>query len=286
MKFAFIHANRRYFSVAKLCRRLNVSEGGYYKWLNDPLGIRGRRDQELKPKIWRIFMDSRRIYGSPRITAQLKRDGYSVGKDRVARLMREMGLRSIIKRKYKATTNSRHSKPVAKNYLNRRFRPKRENLVWAGDITYISTKEGWLYLAVILDLYSRRIIGWSMSKRMTTGLVQAALQSAIENRQPDTGVMFHSDRGVQYASGDFQQDLANHGIRCSMSRKGNCWDNAVVESFFNSLKQEWLHHRRFATRNEARQSIFEYIEGFYNRHRLHSTLGYKSPIEYESIMAS
>ena len=285
MKFAFIHANRRHYSVVKLCKRLNVSEGGYYKWLKDPIGTRGRRDQELKPKIWRIFMNSKRIYGSPRVTAQLKREGNSVGKDRVARLMREMGLRSIIKRKYKATTNSRHNKPVAKNHLNRRFRPKRENLVWAGDITYIQTNEGWLYLAVVLDLYSRRVIGWSMSKRMTTGLIQSALQVAVENRLPNPGLLFHSDQGVQYASADFQKDLEDHGIKCSMSRKGNCWDNAVVESFFNSLKQEWLHHRKFDTRNDARQSIFEYIEGFYNRHRLHSTLGYKSPIEYETMMA-
>jgi len=198
--------------------------------------------------------------------------------------MREMGLRSIIKRKYKATTNSQHNKPVAKNHLNRRFRPKRENLVWAGDITYIPTDEGWLYLSVVLDLYSRRAIRWSMSKRMTTKLIQTALKSALENRQPEAEILFHSDRGVQYASGDFQRDLAEHGIRCSMSRKGNCWDNAVVESFFNSLKQEWLPHRKFETRNEARQSVFEYIEGFYNHHRLHSTLGYKSPIEYENMM--
>lgn len=286
MKYAFVHRYRRRFGVARLCKNLCISPSGYYRWLKDPLGVRGRRDQELKPIIWRVFMDSKRIYGSPRVRAQLKRDGLTISRKRVARLMHEMGLRSIIKRKYKATTNSRHNHPVAKNYLNRQFYPKRENLVWAGDITYIPTNEGWLYLSVVLDLYSRKVIGWSMSSRMKTQLAQRALQSAVENRIPEVGMMFHSDRGVQYASGDFQRDLANHGITCSMSRKGNCWDNAVVESFFNSLKQEWLHHRQFKTRSEARQSIFEYIEGFYNRHRLHSTLGYKSPIEYETMMAS
>jgi len=254
--------------------------------LKDPLGKRGRRDQELKPKILTVYTESKRIYGSPRVSAKLNQNGVGVGENRVARLMREMGLRSIIQRKFKATTNSKHNKKVAKNLLNRRFRPSNLNQVWAGDITYVPTKEGWLYLAVVMDLYSRKIIGWSMSAWIKTGVVYQALEVALAYRTPDHGLLFHSDRGVQYASDKFQGLMRTNGIVGSMSRKGNCWDNAVVESFFNSLKQEWLHHRDFETRAEARSSIFEYIEGFYNRHRLHSTLGYKSPEEYEMLTAS
>ena len=286
MKYAFIHANRRRFGVAKLCRHLGAAPSGYYRWLKDPLGIRGRQDQELKPLIWRIFVDSKRIHGSPRVYAMLRRQGQICSRKRVARLMREMGLRSIIKRKYKATTNSRHNRPVAQNHLNRRFRPRRKNLVWAGDITYVPTEEGWLYLAVVLDLFSRKVVGWSMSAWIKTGLVRNALEAALDSRRPEPGLLFHSDQGIQYASEAYQADLDTHGIHCSMSRKGNCYDNAVVESFFNSLRQEWLHHRHFRSRAEARRGIFEYIECFDNRHRLHSTLGYRSPEEYENMMAS
>jgi transposase InsO family protein len=277
---------RHHYFVATLCQYLDVSQSGYYRWLKDPLGIRGKSDLKLKPLIWRIFMASKQVYGSPRVCAKLRNEGYFHGRNRIARLMDEMGLRSIMKRKYKATTDSRHNKPVAKNHLSRQFKPAKLNQVWAGDITYIATKEGWLYLAVVMDLHSRKIIGWSMSKRMKASLVCQALKAAIDYRKPAPGTMFHSDRGVQYASEAFQSHLSSNGIKCSMSRKGNCWDNAVVESFFNSLKQEWLHHRNFQSRNDARNAIFEYIEGFYNRHRLHSTLGYKSPEEYEILMAS
>jgi len=286
VKFAFIHAHRRRFGVAPLCKRLGVSQCGYYQWLKEPLGARGRRDKELKPLVRRIFFDSKRIYGSPRVCAQLRREGHLVSRKRIARLMREMGLWSIIKRKYKVTTNSRHNKPVAKNRLNRCFRPAGPNQVWVGDITFIPTDEGWLYLAVVLDLYSRKVIGWSMSAWIKSNLVRQALQAAIEQRETHAGLLFHSDQGIQYASEAFQADLADYGMICSMSRKGNCYDNAVAESFFNSLKQEWLHHRRFRTRDEAQSSVFEYIEGFYNRHRLHSTLGYKSPEEYEMLLAN
>lgn len=265
---------------------MRVSRSGYYRWLKDPIGKRGRQDQILKPEVLRVFTKHKRVYGSPRVSEKLKKEGFFVGRNRVARLMREMGLRSIIQRKYKATTNSKHNKPVAKNLLNRRFRPSRINQVWAGDITYIQTQEGWLYLAIVMDLYSRKIIGWAMSKRINTALVEKALESALFHRDYSSGVLFHSDRGVQYASENYQSLLNQNGIVNSMSRKGNCWDNAVVESFFHSLKQEWLHHQNFKTRDEARNCVFEYIEGFYNRHRLHSTLGYKSPEEYEMLMAS
>ena len=286
MKYAFIHSQRQRFNLTRLCRLMRVSRSGYYSWLQDPIGKRGRQDQILKPEVLRVFSKHKRIYGSPRISAKLKKEGILVGENRVARLMREMGLRSIIQRKHKATTNSKHNKPVARNRLNRRFRPARINQAWAGDITYIQTKQGWLYLAIVMDLYSRKIIGWAMSDRINTSLVERALESALAQRTQHKGMLFHSDRGVQYASDSYQALLSQHKIINSMSRKGNCWDNAVVESFFHSLKQEWLHHRNFTTREEARTCIFEYIEGFYNNHRLHSTLGYKSPVEYEMLMAS
>jgi transposase InsO family protein len=283
VKYAFIHTHRKRYGVGRLCQRLSVSKSGYYAWLKDPLGKRGRENAMLKRRIFTIFSESKRIYGSPRIHAKMRKEGYICSRKRVARLMREMGLRSIIKRKYKATTNSRHNKPVAKNKLNRQFRPLETNQIWAGDITFVPTDEGWLYLAIVMDLHSRKIIGWSMSTWIKADLVIQALESAIAKREPRPGLLFHSDQGVQYASGKFSRLLEKNGIHASMSRKGNCYDNAVVESFFNSLKQEWLHHRRFATRDEARQSIFEYIECFYNRHRLHSTLGYRSPEEYEML---
>jgi len=286
VKYAFIHSKRNRHNLIRLCRLMRVSRSGYYRWLNDPLGKRGRQDQKLRPKILRVFTESKRIYGSPRVTAKLQQVGIGVGENRVARLMREMGLRSIIQRKFKATTNSNHNRPVSKNILKRRFNPLKPNQVWAGDITYVPTKEGWLYLAVVMDLYSRKIIGWAMSAWIKTGLVQQAFEPALKQRSPQSGLIFHSDRGVQYASDRFQKLLKKNGIMGSMSRKGNCWDNAVVESFFNSLKQEWLHHREFNSRVDARNSIFEYIEGFYNRHRLHSTLGFKSPEEYEMLTAS
>lgn len=228
MKFAFIHAQGRRFGVALLCKHLGVSQCGYYQWLKYPLGARGRRDQELRPVIRRIFFDSKRIYGSSRVRAQLRREGYLVSRKRVARLMREMGLRLIIKRKYKATTNSRHNKLVAKNKLNRRFRPARPNQAWEGDITFIPTDEGWLYLVVVLDLYSRRVICRSMSAWIGSDLVRQALSSAIEQREVTAGLLFHSDQGVQYASEAFQADLADYGMTCLMSRKGTCYDNAVV----------------------------------------------------------
>ena len=268
--------------MVKLCGYLDVSTSGYYRWLRAPLSERQQRELKLKPLILKAFTDSKRIYGSPRVHASLTREGVICGVNQVARLMKAMGLRSIIKKKHKVTTNSKHNKAVAHNILNREFYPLQANQAWAGDITYIWTEEGWLYLAIVLDLHSRKVIGWSMSAWIKTGLIQQALAHAVQTRKPTTQVLFHSDRGVQYASDAFQKDLKDNNLLCSMSRKGNCWDNAVVESFFKSLKQEWLHQRRFKTRQDARGSIFEYIECFYNPKRLHSTLGYLSPVEFET----
>jgi len=239
---------------------------------------------KLKQKIMQIYSNSRKTYGSPRIYQQLLREGYSVGKKRVERLMQEMGIQALAKRKYKATTDSKHSKPVAQNHLNRDFRADRPNQAWVADITYIYTQEGWLYLATIMDLYSRKIIGWSLRNRLTKELVMAALDMALKQRKPSSSLLLHSDRGSQYASELYQTLLERNGILCSMSGKGNCWDNAVMESFYRTLKIELIYQRNYETRIEAQRDIFEYIEIFYNRERLHSSLGYYSPEEYEKMI--
>jgi len=239
---------------------------------------------QLKKKIRKIYYKSRRTYGSPRIYQQLLREGYAIGKKRVERLMQEMGIQAVAKRKYKATTDSKHSKPVAENHLNRNFTPDKPNVSWVADITYIWTKEGWLYLATIMDLYSRKIIGWSLHNRLTKELVISALNMALKQRKLSSYLLLHSDRGSQYASQLYQLLLVKHGILCSMSGKGNCWDNAVMESFYRTLKVELIYQNTYQTRREAQRDIFEYIEIFYNRERLHSSLGYYSPEEYEKLM--
>lgn len=270
------------FPISVMCEVLAVSRSGYYAWRKNPGSKRRQSNQTLREKIRTVHRDSRESYGSPRVYKALKAQGETCSENRVARLMREDGLKAKTKRRFKATTNSKHNLPVAPNLLNRNFSPEAPNQVYAGDITYIWTTEGWLYLAVVLDLFSRSVVGWAMDKRMTRQLVMDALTMAVQRRRPPSGAIFHSDRGSQYASGDFQALLAKHGMRCSMSRKGDCWDNAPVESFFGSLKQEMVFHQKYQTRFHARQSIFEYIERFYNRRRLHSTLGYKSPADYEA----
>ena len=258
-----------------------VSRSGYYQWLRRGQSIRQKRDQILKEQIQKIYHEGRGYYGSPRIHRQLLKKGYCCGKKRVERLMKETGIRAKQKRKYKATTDSNHSFPVAKNHLQRNFTAYGPNQYWVTDITYIYTQEGWLYLAAIMDLYSRRIVGWAMEKRLTQDLVIKALQMAVQRRRPRRGLLLHSDRGSQYASYQYQRLLWYHGITCSMSRKGNCWDNAVMESFFHTLKVELVYQCVFQTRAQARRTIFEYIEVFYNRIRIHSAIGYNSPEEYE-----
>ena len=225
--------------------------------------------------------NSRRAYGSPRITEDLQAKGTKCSENRVARLMKTHGIVAKTAKKFKATTNSKHNLPVAPNLLNQDFVTEKPNTVWVTDITYISTMEGWLYLVVILDLYSRQVIGWAMSNRLTSGFVIKALYQAIGRRKPATGCLFHSDRGVQYASSDFRDVLKAYGFIQSMSRKGNCYDNAVAESFFHTLKTEHVYDYRYETRAEAMQSVFEYIEMFYNRQRRHSALGYRSPVSFE-----
>lgn len=265
-----------------MCQVLNVSRSGYYSWLNRKPSHRQLTNKELKLKIAEIYWQTRGTYGSPRIHKKLKKDGYHYNIKRIERLMKEMGLKAIQKRKFKRTTNSDHNLSLKKNLLNREFNVTQPNKVWVSDITYIPTQEGWLYLAVVIDLYSRKVVGWSMNKRMTKNLVIKALEMAVKNRKPSKGLIFHSDRGSQYASHDFQKTLWKYGIRSSMSRKGDCWDNAVAESFFSTIKTELIFHNRYKNRNQAKRDIFEYIEVFYNRIRLHSTLDYESPENYEN----
>ena len=281
MIFRFIRDHMNLFHVETMCRVLKVSRSGYYAWLNRPESKRKQQDKELLIEIKAIYKLSRKAYGSPRVHDALRARNINCGKKRVERLMRLEGIKSTHSNKYKATTNSAHSYPIADNILNRQFKATAPNQVWVTDITYIYTQEGWLYLAAILDIYSRKIVGWSMDKRMTSELVIQALEMAISRRKPPRGLIHHSDRGSQYASNTYQQHLFKHGFICSMNRKGNCWDNAVMESFFHTLKVELIHQTRYKTRFQARQDIFEYIEVFYNRFRTHSANGYMSPENYE-----
>jgi len=260
-----------------LCQAMQVSPSGYASWKRGERPRKRLTDSQLLTLIRAVHARTRGAYGSPRIFQEIKANGHAVSKTRVERLMREHGIRARHKRRYRATTNSRHSLPVAPNVLDRQFNPAMPNAAWATDITYIATAEGWLYLAVVLDLFDRSVVGWSIKSRMTTDIVIDALTMAWFRRRPAAGLVHHSDRGSQYASGVYQAKLAEYGMVCSMSRKANCWDNAVAESFFNSLKNERVHGQRYRTRDEARADLFEYIELFYNRSRRHSALGGKAP---------
>jgi putative transposase len=268
--------------VARLCRALSVSKSGYYAWLKREPSARAGRDGELLLRIKEAHADSRRTYGSPRVHAELRARGTRCSRKRVARLMREAGLSGSRPRRVVRTTDSRHRLPVAANLLGRDFSAEAPDRRWAADITYVPTAEGWLYLAVILDLFSRRVVGHAAGATLATSLVVEAWALACGRRRPGAGLLHHSDRGSQYASGEYQSRLAEADAQCSMSRRGDCYDNAAVESFFGTLKTELIHGRRYATRAEARSSIFEYIEVFYNRERRHSALGYLSPAEYEA----
>lgn len=281
MRFAVIDQHRDQNRLEPMCRALQVSPSGYHAWRHRPLS--GRRQDELRlvQLIEKIHLGSRETYGSPRVHAALAGKGETCGEDRIARLMRKHGIRAKTKKKFKATTNSKHKLPVCDNVLNRNFNPEAPNKAWAGDITYLWTREGWLYLAVVLDLFSRKVIGWAMEPTLSRELALKALRMAIGARQPSAGLVSHTDQGSQYASGDYRTLQHLYGIICSMSRKGNCWDNSVVESFFGTLKQEHVFFCDYSTRDEARRSVFEWIEGWYNRERLHSALGNLSPEEYE-----
>jgi transposase InsO family protein len=262
---------------------LGVSTSGYYKALHRVPGTRALRRQELAVKIQAAHAENRGVYGSPRIYHVLKAQGERVCENTVAQVMKERQIRAKTKKKFvPRTTDSAHQEPVARNLLERQFTAKVPNEKWVVDITYIPTGEGWLYLAGVLDLCSRKIVGWSMAEHMETSLVSGALAMAMVHRQPPAGLLHHSDRGVQYASEDYRHLLATHGIQASMSGKGDCWDNACAESFWATIKGELVNHEHYATREQARRSIFEYIEVFYNRQRLHSSLGYMSPAAFEA----
>jgi transposase InsO family protein len=270
--------------VAWMCKQFDVSRSGYYAWLERRPSARAQRDQQLAVKIAAVHKESRGTYGSPSIRDALVEDGEKVGKNHVARLMHQQGLSGNPVKKYKRTTDSAHDLPVAKNLVKRRFTVARPNQVWVADISYVWTWEGFLYLATIVDLYSRRVVGWATADHMRTELVLEALGMAVRDRQPPRGLIHHSDRGSQYASGAYQAALKAHGMRCSMSRKGDCWDNAVAESFFATLKRELIYRESWPTRARARAAINEYITSFYNRWRRHTALAGKSPMKYEAAM--
>ena len=270
--------------ILSLCLHLEVSPSGYYDWQKrrDSPGIRALQDQTLAREIEQIHVQSRKTYGSPRIEKELRKKGRCHGRNRIARLMKQKSLCGRQKKRYRVqTTDSNHDQPIAPNRLAQAPKATAPNQLWVADITYIETQEGWLYLAAILDLYSRKIVGWAMSQRIDTVLVLKALAMALLHRHPPANLLFHSDRGVQYASGDYRQALSQAGFIASMSRRGNCYDNAAMESFWSTLKLELVYRRCFDTRAQARTQIFDYIESFYNRQRSHSALNYLSPVDFE-----
>jgi putative transposase len=281
VRFEVIHSYRAIFSVERMCQVFDVSPSGYYAWRGWPASQRTQENESLVKEIKDIYEKSRKTYGSPRVHAELLARGFQVGKNRVAQLMRAAKIRARRKKKGTRTTDSNHHHPVAPNLLNRDFEAQQPNEKWLGDITYIWTQEGWLYLATIMDLFSRKIVGWAMENTLASCLVEKAFRMAVRSRNPQAGLLHHSDRGSQYAGQDYQFQLANYRMQVSMSRTGNCYDNAPMESFFSTLKVEWVHFQEYKNRKEARTDIFDYIEGFYNRTRRHSALGYLSPLEFE-----
>jgi putative transposase len=280
--FAFIQAHQDEWPVRVMCDALEVSSAGYYSWLRRPPSLQEQRRKALAGRIREIHEEARQCYGSPRVHAALDGAEGARSVNTVAKLMRDNGIRAKTARKFRCrTTDSNHALPVADNVLARQFDPCGPNEAWVADITYVPTGEGWLYVAIVEDLYSRKVVGWSMADHMESRLVVDALDMAVKQRLPGEGLLAHSDRGSQYASAHYQGLLSRHGIECSMSEVGQCWDNAPAESFFATLKKELVHHEEYATRAEARASIFEYVEVFYNRKRLHSSLGYVAPAAYE-----
>lgn len=282
MKFAFIASKEVAFPVLAMCKVLGVTRSGFYAWKKRPKSARAQEDAQLAVEIAATHEKSRKRYGSPRIHRALRKKGVCVGAKRVARLMREGGIVARQKRRFRRTTDSKHSNPIATNVLAREFEPAAPNQAWAGDVTYIATGAGWAYLAVLLDLFSRRVVGWAMSTTNDTELALAALNSAVRARHAvPAGLVHHTDRGSPYASDDYRKALAEHGMTPSMSRTGDCWDNAVAESFFATLRAELVDHEVYPTPLDAEKAIGDYIENFYNVERLHSHLGYVSPIEFE-----
>ncbi len=281
MKFRFVQENRETFRVGMMCRVLEVSRSGFYAWLRRAPSNREREDEAIAIHVRDVHRRSRCIYGSPRVYAELRAEGRKWGKHRIARIMREERLRARSARRFRWIATAREEMPAAPDLLQRRFHSTAPDRVWVGDITMIRTGEGWLHLAMLLDLCSRKIIGWATAANPRQELPLEALRVAIEQRRPRPGLIHHTDRGGQYGSAEYQDLLDQHGIRFSMSRPGNCLDNDVDESFFHTLKTEWIYHDHYTTRREARLAIFDYIEGFYNSERRHSSLDYQSPEEYE-----
>lgn len=284
MRFAWIETHRTEWPVSLLCHVMDVSRSGFYAWRKRPQSERSQRHQALLGEMRTIHQEYRKdTYGSPRLHKELIARGYEVCENTVADLMQAHDIRASTQRKFRHTTDSNHPYPVAENLLEQAFEQEKPDTVWVSDLTYIPTREGWLYLVCVLDLFSRKVVGWSMGTRMTQELVLSAMEMALLRRRPDAELMHHSDRGSQYASNAFQKLLRREQITCSMSRKGNCYDNAVIESFFATLKKELVYQSEYLTRDEARLSVFEYIEVFYNAERLHSSLGYMSPNEFERL---
>jgi len=282
MRFRFIEDRRVEYPVRIMCDVLEVSRAGYYAWRSRPESTRSAENRELLADIQQIHSDNRGRYGSPRVHVELKAQGHNASRGRVERLMHRHGIRAVMARPRRVrTTDSRHDHPIAPNLIERDFVAAAPNQTWLADITYIDTDQGWLYLAAVMDLYSRKIVGWAMQDHMRAELPLTALRMAISAQRPDAGLIHHSDRGVQYASSDYRSSVKSAGFRASMSRKADCYDNAPMESFFHTLKTELVHHQHYATKEQAKNDIFAYIEGYYNRTRRHSAIGYISPIEME-----
>jgi len=285
VRFDWIDRHRVQFEVEVMCKALDVAKSGFYAWKARPAGERQQRRRQLVEQIRTAHAGSRGTYGSPRVTVELKESGVDVCENTVAKYMRQAGIVSKTRRRFRVrTTDARHENPIAPNVLDRHFEADRPDRKWVCDITFVPTGQGWLYLAAVLDLCSRRVVGWAMADHLRAELCLDALGMAVERRRPGPGLLHHSDRGVQYASEAYRAFLKRHGMTASMSRSGNCYDNAVMESFFGTLKTELVHHERYATREQARSSIFEYVEVFYNRRRRHSAIGYVSPDTFEAAL--
>ena len=281
MRFAWIDAHRQLWPVTILCQTLRVSRSGFHAWLGRPRSTRSIADDQLSVKIVEVYERSRKTYGSPRVHADLRAEGTKVSENRIARLMRQRGIQARRRRKFKATTDSKHGYPIAPNILARKFNVDEQDRAWAGDVTAIWTSDGWLYLAHLLDLFSRRIVGWAVSSSNDTELALAALRSAVRRRNPKAGLVHHTDRGSPYASSEYRREAVAFGMNRSMSRKGDCWDNAVSESFFKTIRAELIDDLGVLPWRETRRAISDYIENFYNPTRRHSHLGYLSPVEFE-----